>query len=158
MTPRKNGEYDPSYKVSEPAKALETTRWNMVFVPGQQLSLDEFGRMKVKVRIISKSARYDIKLYVVTDARTSFVLKVLVYTGKFTYQESTSESLKKTVQVVQQLVEPFRGSYRTVYVDRFYTSIDLLKELHEMKLFVTGTILSNRVPKNITIAKSSPQF
>jgi hypothetical protein len=27
-----------------------------------------------------------------------------------------------------------------------------------MKLFVTGTILSNRVPKNITIAKSSPQF
>ena len=157
-----DGEYDPSYKVSELAKALET-RWNMVFVPGQQLSLDEtllraFGRMKFKVRIISKSARYGIKLYVGTDARTSFVLKVLVYTGKFTYQESTSESLKKTVQVVQQLVEPFRGSFRTVYVDRFYTSIDLLKELHEMKLFVTGTILSNRVPKNITIAKSSAQF
>lgn len=157
-----NGEYDPSYKVGELMRALEV-RWNIVFVPGQQLSLDEtllraFGRMKFKVRIISKSARYGIKLYVVTDARTSYVMKVLVYTGKFTYQESTSESEKKTVQVVQQLVEPFRGSFRTVYVDRFYTSVDLIKELHEMKLFVTGTILSNRIPKNVTIAKSSIQF
>jgi hypothetical protein len=157
-----NGEYDPSYKVGELMKALET-RWNTLFVPFQQLSLDEtllraFGRMKFKVRIISKAARYGIKLYVVTDAATSFVLKVLVYTGKYTYKESTSESLKKTVQVVQQLVEPFRGSFRTVYVDRFYTSIDLMKELHEMQLFVTGTVVSNRVPKTVTIAKSSKQF
>jgi DNA polymerase III epsilon subunit-like protein len=157
-----NGEYDPSYKVGDLMKALEA-RWNTLFVPSQQLSLDEtllraFGRMKFKVRIISKAARYGIKLYVVTDATTSYVLKVLVYTGKYTYQESTSESLKKTVQVVQQLVEPFRGSFRTVYVDRFYTSVDLVKELHEMKLFVTGTILSNRIPKNITIAKSSKEF
>lgn len=117
------GEYDPSYKVSDLEKALEA-RWNWLFVPSQQLSLDEtllraFGRMKFKVRIISKSARYGIKLDVVTDATTSYVLKVLVYTGKYSYQESTSESLKKTVQVVQQLVEPFRGSFRTVYVDRF---------------------------------------
>jgi DNA polymerase III epsilon subunit-like protein len=157
-----DGEYDPSYKVGELMRALEE-RWNIVFVPFQELSLDEtllraFGRMKFKVRIISKAARYGIKLYVVTDATTSFVLKVLVYTGKYTYQESTSASLKKTVQVVQQLVEPFRGSFRTVYVDRFYTSIDLLKELHHMQLFVTGTILSNRIPKSITIAKSSKTF
>jgi hypothetical protein len=143
-------------------RALEL-RWNTLFVPSQQLSLDEtllraFGRMKFKVRIISKAARYGIKLYVVTDATTSYVLKVLVYTGKYTYQESNTESLKKTVQVVQQLVEPFRGSFRTVYVDRFYTSIDLIKELHEMKLFVTGTVLANRVPKSLTITKSSKQY
>ena len=66
--------------------------------------------------------------------------------------------MKKTVQVVQQLVEPYRGSFQTVYVDRFYTSVDLIKELHEMKLFVTGTILSNRIPKTLTIAKSSREF
>jgi hypothetical protein len=157
-----DGDYDPSYKVGELMKALEV-RWNILFIPFQQLSLDEtllraFGRMKFKVRIISKAARYGIKLYVVTDATTSYVLKVLVYTGKYTYQESTSVSLKKTVQVVQQLVERFRGSFRTIYVDRFYTSIDLVKELREMDLFVTGTILSNRIPKTLTIAKSSRKF
>ena len=48
-----NGEYDPSYKVGEFMRALET-RWNYLFVAGQQLSLDKtllraFGRMKFKV-------------------------------------------------------------------------------------------------------------
>jgi hypothetical protein len=157
-----DGEYDPSYKVAELSKALEA-RWNFLFVPYQELSLDEtlvraFGRIKFKVRIISKAARYGIKLYVVTDARTSFVLKVLVYTGKHTYSETTSESTLKTVQVVQQLCEPFKGSYRTIYVDRFYTSVELMKELYEMKLFLTGTVVTNRIPRALTIAKSSPQF
>ena len=55
-------------------------------------------------------------------------------------------------------IEPFLGLFRTVYVDQFYTSIDLIKELHEMQLFVMGTVLSNRIPKNITIAKSSKQI
>ena len=96
--------------------------------------------------------------YVITNATTSYILKVLVYTGKYTYQESISESLKKTVQVVQQLVETFRGSFRTVYVERFYTSIDLIKELQQMQLFVTGTILCNRIPRTLTIGKSSRQF
>ena len=56
-----DGEYDPSYKVTDFKRELEK-RWSAIFVPGQQLSLDEtllraFGRMKFKVRIISKAAR-----------------------------------------------------------------------------------------------------
>lgn len=157
-----NGDYDPSYKVLEFKKELEK-RWSELFVPHQELSLDEtllraFGRMKFKVRIISKAARYGIKLYVITGARTSFVLGVLVYTGKFTYTESNTESTKKTVQVVQQLCEPFRGTFRTIYVDRFYSSVDLVKQLEDMQLYTTGTILSNRIPKHITVAKSSKEF
>ena len=102
--------------------------------------------------------RYGIKLYVVTDAVTSFVLGVIVYTGKFTYSEATTESTKKTVQIVQQLCEPFRGTFRTIYIDRFYSSVDLLKQLEDMKLYTTGTVLSNRIPKQLSIAKSSKEF
>ncbi|KAG7354197.1 PolC-type DNA polymerase III [Nitzschia inconspicua] len=157
-----DGEYDPSYKILEFKNSLEK-RWAALFVPHQELSLDEtllraFGRMKFKVRIISKAARYGIKLYVVTDAATAFVMGVLVYTGKYTYSDTRSESTKKTVQVVQQLCEPFRGSHRTVYVDRFYSSVDLLKQLEDMQLYTTGTILSNRIPRSMTIAKSSREF
>jgi len=36
--------------------------------------------------------------------------------------------------------------------------IDLLKQLEDMQLYMTGTVLSNRIPKHITIAKSSRQF
>ena len=42
------------------------------------------------------------------------------YTGKSTYMGDDEEaSKKKTVQVVERLVEPFVGTHRTIYVDRF---------------------------------------
>ena len=89
-----------------------------------------FGRVKFKVRIVTKAgARYGIKVYVITDAATSYVLRVLFYTGKYTYYDSVDESLKKTVQVVKSLCQPYINTHRTVYVDRFYTSVELLKEL-----------------------------
>jgi hypothetical protein len=50
---------------------------------------------EVQVRIISKSVGCGFKLHVVMDTTTSYVLKVLVYTGKYTYQQGSSESLKK---------------------------------------------------------------
>jgi len=157
-----DGTYDPSYKVADFKNDLEK-RWSLVFIPHQELSLDEtllraFGRIKFKVRIVSKAARYGIKLYVLTDARTAFVLRVVVYTGQSTYNQSDTESNLKTVQVVQKLCENYRGSFRTVYVDRFYTSVDLLKQLEDMNLYVTGTMLSNRIPQSIHRAKSSKAF
>jgi hypothetical protein len=117
--------------------------------------------MKFKVRIVTKAARYGIKIYVLTDAATAFVLRVIIYTGKSTYNAATGDQHqdeKKTVQIVNKLVEPFVGSHRTIYVDRFYTSVDLLMSLAEKDLYVTGTMLSNRIPQNIRIAKGSAKF
>jgi hypothetical protein len=94
---------------------------------------------------VTKSACYGIKIYVITDAVKALVLRVLVYTRKTTYNydsKSAGEKLK-TVQIVNRLVKPFAGSHRTVYVDRFYTSLDLLKSLAEMDLYLTGTVLAN---------------
>ena len=153
--------YDPIYKVKEMMDYLEE-RYKRLFVPGRNLSLDEtliraFGRIKFKVRIITKSARYGIKLYVITDAVTAFVLKVIVYTGTHTYSEG-STSGKKTVDVVKALCEDYAGTHRSVFVDRFYTSIDLLRELESMDLYLTGTVMGNRIPKTLTIAKQSKDF
>ena len=50
---------------------------------------------------------------------------------------------KKTVQVVKELCKPFGGSFRTIFIDRFYTSMDLLKAMDKMQLYVTGTVMSN---------------
>ena len=159
---KQTDDYDPAYKVKELITNLET-RYKKLFIPGRQLSLDEtllraFGRIKFKVRIVTKAARYGIKLYVVTDALTAFVHKVMVYTGKYTYKETEGESIKKTVSVVKQLVADFEGTHRTVYVDRFYTSIDLIKELHDMNLYVTGTCMNNRIPKAVNVPQSSDKF
>jgi hypothetical protein len=131
-------DYDPSYKIAEVRDYLET-RYIRLFVPGQQLLLDEtlicaFGQIKFKARIVTKAARrYGIKIYVIADTTTAFVLWVVIYTGKTTYyaDSETQQDRLKTVQIVNYLVEPFVGSHRTIYVDRFYTSLDLLKSLAE---------------------------
>jgi hypothetical protein len=43
-------------------------------------------------------------------------------------------------------------------VDRFYTSLDLLKSLAEKNLYITGTMLANWIPQGIRLAKSSTGF
>lgn len=154
-------EYSPLYKVQELMDQL-IGRFKQLFVPGQALSLDEsliraFGRIKFKVRIMSKSARYGIKLYVVTDAVTAYILDVIVYIGSDTYDANDTET-KKTVQVVKTLLSSFEGSHRTVYVDRFYTSVDLVKALDKMNLYVTGTVMRNRLPRALVVAKNSAEY
>lgn len=146
-------DYDPAYKIAEVRDYLEN-RYTRLFVPGQQLSLDEtliraFGRIKFKVRIVTKAARYGIKLYVITDAVTAFVLRVVIYTGKSTYTTTDDQEKMKTVQVVERLVEPFVGTHRTIYVDRFYTSLELMRTLADKNLYLTGTMLANRIPQAI---------
>jgi hypothetical protein len=157
--------YNPSYKIAKVRDYLEN-RYLKLFVPGQQLSLDEtliqaFGRIKFKVRIGTKAARYGIKVYVIRDAATAFVLRVVIYSGKTTYY-SNPDSLQdrlKTVQVVNCLVKPFVGTHRTIYIDCFYSSLDLLKSLAEKQLYVTGTMLANQIPQGIRhVARTSQTF
>lgn len=155
--------YTPMYKVQELADYL-AHRYNLAFDAGLSLSLDEsaLGRIKFKVRIVTKAARYGIKIYVLADAETSFVLRVLVYTGQYTYNSNSElvseDNTKKTVKVCKELCNDFKGSHRVVYVDRFYTSLELVKELEQMGLYVTGTCMSNRIPEKLRISKRSKTF
>ena len=67
--------------------------------------------------------------------------------------------MKNTVPVVKSLCEPFANKYGMVYIDRFYTSVDLLKELEKkMNLYMMGTVMKNRIPGNLRIAKTSQTF
>ena len=73
--------YTPMFKINEFKEDLED-RFKKAFIPGYALSLDKtliqsFGRIQFKVRIVIKSARYGIKVYVITDAASAYVLKVI---------------------------------------------------------------------------------
>ena len=72
------------------------------------------------------------------------LMKVIFYSGRYTYHSASDDKeLKKTVRVVKELCLPYKESHRCVFVDRFYTSIDLLKELDKLNLYVTGTCMRN---------------
>ena len=80
------------------------------------------------------------------------------YKDNCTDVEVTNPGEKKTVAIMKELCKCMQGSHRTVYVNRFYTSLDLLKELHDMDIYTTGTLMKNRIPKELTIPKSTKQF
>ena len=102
-------------------------------------------------------AQYGIKVYVLTDATTAFVLMVIRYTGKHTYNETESAHAKKTVNVVKELCCEVAGMHRTIYIDRFYTSLELVKELRKMNLYGTGTIMRNCIQKVVSERLAQPQ-
>jgi hypothetical protein len=70
----------------------------------------------------------------------------------------TQQDRLKTVQTANCLVEPFVESHWTIYVDTFYTSLDLLKSLAEKNLYITRTMLANHIPQGIWLAKNSTAF
>jgi Transposase IS4 len=151
--------YDPAYKVAEFRDYLEK-RYTLLFIPGQQLSLDKtliraFGRIKFKVRIVSKAARYGIKVYVITDARTAFVLRVLIYTGRTTYTQTgeVNDHPMKTVQIVNKLVAPFvltigegRWMLETSTIALCTTRVkkEMIKEVNYLLGLVVGLRISAR--------------
>ena len=79
-----------------------------------------FGCIKFKVRIVTKAACYGIKLYVITDAITAYVLRVVIYTGKSTYGSTEEQDKLKTVQVVERLVAPLVPTIRSMLIAFIY--------------------------------------
>ena len=42
-----------------------------------------------------------------------------------------------------------KGTYRGIKIDRYYISIELAIELEKIDLSTTGTIMKNRIPKEL---------
>ena len=51
------------------------------------------------------------------------------------------------IRVVKSLYEPFTGTSIIIYIDMFYTSMDLLREQYYMLLFGMGTFYGEYYPK-----------
>lgn len=73
------------------------------------------------------------------DARTGFVLKFRVYTGKCDSEKDLSLGEK----VVLDLTTDVRAGSLVVF-DNFFSSVPLMEKLDERKLYSCGTVRSNR--------------
>lgn len=94
---------------------------------------------------MNKSARYGIKIFVLTDAETSYVLDAHPYFGIHKAMDDHAE-YPATQRAVLDLCKPYFGTHRLVYTDRYYTSVPLAKELLQRNIHLTGTIDARRIP------------
>ena len=125
--------------------------------PSSNLSVDETmigfrGRFGAKQYIPNKPTKYVVKAFTLADSLNGYILDVLLYTGADTLDNSNPRypELPKPAQTVVALTKDYLNEGRTIFTDRYYTSIPLLQELESQLTFFTDICMKNRqrIPKN----------
>jgi len=104
-------------------------------------SLHEFrGMCSSKQYIPNKLSKYGIKVHVMADSKTFYLVSSNIYTGAGTH----ASGLPVPTQVLLDLVPSVSGTSRNITTDNYYTPIPLAKELKFRKLTLVGTMKKNK--------------
>lgn len=136
---------------------------------GPYLTIDEQllafrGRSAFKMYMPKKPAKYGLKIVMVCDAGSKYMLVAEPYLGK----QNTTVQGPLSQYYVKKLTAPFHGSNRNLTMDNWFTTVPLADELLKdpYKLTLLGTIrlnkpeipLSMRSTKNRDIGDSKYLF
>jgi hypothetical protein len=140
---------DKLYKIKPIIDHLRE-RFGQILVPYQSLCIDESlilwkGRLSFKQYIPSKRSRFGIKLYVLCDVYTRFILDFIVYTGATTDIRKFS-GLGIPGSIVMTLLQPYLDKGHKLFVDNWFNSVVLFEKLFERSTGACGTIRKDRLP------------
>lgn len=123
-------------------------QFSSLYLPEQNVAIDESlllwkGRLTFAQMIATKKARVGIKSYELCEARTGYLWRMEVYSGKghvHAPQEAQHELIKghddepesTTSQIVYSLMRPLFGKGHTLVMDNFYNA-PLLSRLFKLK-------------------------
>ncbi|KAJ8936088.1 hypothetical protein NQ314_012497 [Rhamnusium bicolor] len=118
-----------------------------IYYPSKNLSLDESmllwrGRLLFKQYIKNKKHKFGIKIYILTEPE-GLVLTMALYTGQVDEMGRVTPNRE------------YLGNGHAIFMDNFYNSYTLAKQLLDLKTYCTGTLRSDRKdnPKDIMKAK-----
>ena len=83
--------------------------------------------------------------------KTGYVYQIDIYTGK----EESGASCGLGSRVVKHLTEPLIGTGTHVTFDNFFSTVDLMEELLEKKIYATCTVGPNRRDLPLVAKQSS---
>ena len=96
------------------------------------------GRLGFRMFIPSKRIRYGIKSFRICIT-SGYVIEDKLYTGK-----DTDIVPPKIDELVLTVMEPFKDSGKTLYADKYYSSVNIFSTLLERDTYLCGTIRANR--------------
>ena len=111
-------------------------------IPSRELSIDDemiAFRGKV-VYIHGKPQPCGIKAYVLSESRSGYFHDIIIYYGKET-KIIHIPGLNHTTNVVVTLMVPLASKGYDLYTDRYYTSLQLARQLLEIGTTITGTVM-----------------
>lgn len=139
--------YDKLYKVRRFLSML-LPKYEREWISSQWLAIDEQiipyrGRVGFRQFIANKPNRFGIKVWAMADAKTGYILKQQIYTGKnLTAVNNTEDApyVGLAQQVVTDLVQGYGNKGYIVVTDNFYSSPSLSLKLKEMGIDSLGTV------------------
>lgn len=143
FVPRGSPGYDPLFKI-RPVYDMIINSFYDAYQPKQHLSLDEStigwrGNLHYRVYNPTKSNKFHIKAYVVTEATSGYVVQYQLYTGKSEHSDKGA-----TYDVVWSLMHKFFNLGYKVYMDNYYSGVELFQDLLAQGTMAAGTIRRSR--------------
>ena len=158
---KKQGEegYDRLFKV-RPLLEHMSGVFPLYYQPRQHLSIDEMMigtrcRISFLQYLPKKPTKWGIKVWILSEAKTGYVLSFQVYTGS---ENGKDKGVGR--RVVLDLLNGYQGKNHLLYVDNFYTSVELLLDLLKIGVYCTGTARTNRkyFPKELVPPKTTMEM
>ena len=112
---------------------------------GRDLSVDESlvpfkGRTFLKQYIKNKPHKWGVKLWPLTCSTTGYVWRFSVYSGK----QNNAPEHRLSYRVVMELARGLYGKFHRVFMDNFYTGVELFAGLFTRGVYAIGTVRRNR--------------
>lgn len=112
------------------------TNFKAGMVPFQNIVIDESlvlwkGRLSFKQFIKTKRHRFGIKLFVLCDVETDFILDFIIYTGAETRLLPYDANIGISGAVVKTLIASYLNKGYNLYTDNWYTSPILAQYLYK---------------------------
>ena len=116
------------------------------YYPGENITIDEQllafrGRCGFRMYIPNKPAKYGLKVMLICDFESRYMLNAMPYLGKKT---KPPDAVALGHYVAMELCKLCFGSKRNITGDNWFTSVSLVKKLLEKGLTYVGTIRKNK--------------
>ena len=151
--------YNRSSKI-HPRHEYIAERWQSPLTLGRDVSIDEAlllwkGSLSWKQFIRTKRARFGIKTFVLADTCTDYIWNSVIYTGDNMMINPDLNFTYNATNIVMSLAEDVLDEGSCIYVDNWYSSVELLDDLGKCSTDVIGTVWKDRkaLPKDVVNPK-----
>ena len=127
-------------------------RCKLMYQPSQNIAIDERmvkskHRSGIRQFMKDKPTKWGIKIWVLADSDNGYTIDFNVYVGKSAAEETSEHGLG--YDVVMKLMDPYLGQKYHLYLDNYYTSPQLVRDLflHGTPSVGTGKLIRVGIPK-----------
>lgn len=115
--------------------------YNNCLEPNEKMCIDEslvkfMGRLAIKQYIQNKRDRFGIKEFKLCIF-PCYTIAIKIYCGK---EKNISDVRNVGSNVVMKLAKPYLDNDRTLYVDNWYSSVELAEQLQSRQTHLVGTL------------------